>query len=72
MFPDDFRARRSPTLNILAGLLTEGVQAGLFRDDDVWELAITTDDHRQAYRSVVTSPALTRSTTTRGAQDQTL
>jgi AcrR family transcriptional regulator len=41
MFPSDFRARRSPTLNLLADQLTEGMRAGLFRDDDVWEAAIT-------------------------------
>jgi AcrR family transcriptional regulator len=41
MFPADFRAGRSPTLNLLAEQLTEGMRAGLFRGDDVWEAAIT-------------------------------
>jgi AcrR family transcriptional regulator len=40
MFPDDFRARRSPTLNVLVEQLTEGMRTGLFRIDDVWEVAI--------------------------------
>ena len=40
MYPADFRARRSPTLNVVAEQLTEGMRTGLFRDDDVWEIAI--------------------------------
>ena len=40
MYPADFRARRSPTLNVVAELLGEGMRSGLFRDDDVWEIAI--------------------------------
>jgi len=32
--------RRSPTLNVVAELLGEGMRTGLFRDDDVWEIAI--------------------------------
>ncbi|GHJ48938.1 TetR family transcriptional regulator [Catellatospora sp. TT07R-123] len=41
MFPEDFRARRSPTLNLLVEQLTAGIEGGVFRDDDVWEVAIT-------------------------------
>jgi AcrR family transcriptional regulator len=41
MYPTDFRAGRSPTLNVLAELLAEGARDGTFRDDDVWEVAIT-------------------------------
>jgi AcrR family transcriptional regulator len=39
-FPEDFRARRSPTLNVVADLLVRGMQAGLLRDGDPWDLAM--------------------------------
>lgn len=39
-FPEDFEAGRSPTLNVLAALLIEGVRVGRFRHSDEWELAI--------------------------------
>ncbi len=41
MFPEDFRARRSPTLNLMAEQLAAGMDDGVFRRDDVWEVAIT-------------------------------
>jgi AcrR family transcriptional regulator len=37
-FPEDFRARRSPTANPSADVLAEGMEAGYFRKDDVWEI----------------------------------
>lgn len=40
-FPEDFRARRSPTLNVIADALAEGMREGVLRDDDPWELAMT-------------------------------
>lgn len=40
-FPHDFEASQSPTLTILAEILTEGMQIGRFRSSDVWELALT-------------------------------
>lgn len=40
-FPEDFRARSSPTLNVIADLLAEGIQRGLLRDRDPWDLAMT-------------------------------
>jgi AcrR family transcriptional regulator len=40
-FPEDFRARSSPTLNVIADLLAEGMQRGLLRDRDPWDLAMT-------------------------------
>jgi AcrR family transcriptional regulator len=40
MYPADFRDRRSPTLNVLADLLTEGMADGQLRRDDEWEVAI--------------------------------
>lgn len=39
-FPEDFRARRSPTLNLVADTLAEGMQAGIFRKDDIWDTAM--------------------------------
>jgi len=39
-FPEDFRARRSPTLNLIADTLDEGMRAGIFRKDDIWDVAM--------------------------------
>ena len=39
-FPEDFRARRSPTLNVVADLLAEGIRRRLLRDGDPWDLAM--------------------------------
>ncbi|WP_166678218.1 TetR/AcrR family transcriptional regulator [Kribbella kalugense] len=40
-FPADFRARKSPTLNLVADAVTAGVEQHLFRgDDDVWETSL--------------------------------
>jgi AcrR family transcriptional regulator len=36
-YPEDFKARRSPTANVLADLVAEGMRTGLFRKGDVWE-----------------------------------
>lgn len=37
-FPQDFKTGRSPTANLTAELIQEGMQTGLFREDDVWEI----------------------------------
>ncbi|HEX4021155.1 MAG TPA: TetR/AcrR family transcriptional regulator [Acidobacteriaceae bacterium] len=39
-FPDDFRARRSPTLNLVADGVAEAMQAGKLKKDDCWEVAL--------------------------------
>jgi AcrR family transcriptional regulator len=39
-YPDDFTGGGSPTLSVLAGLLTEGVRRRVFREHDVWEQAL--------------------------------
>lgn len=39
-FPEDFRARQSPTLNVVADLLTRGMDAGVVRNGDPWNLAM--------------------------------
>jgi AcrR family transcriptional regulator len=40
-FPEDFRARRSPTLNVLADTVDECMRAGLLRTDDIWDVAMS-------------------------------
>lgn len=40
-FPEDFRARRSPTLNVVADMLVQGMQTGLLRDGDPWDISMT-------------------------------
>ena len=39
-YPEDFRARRSPTLNPIADAVRAAMRAGLLRKDDVWEVAL--------------------------------
>jgi AcrR family transcriptional regulator len=48
-FPDDFRARRSPTLNPVADLLQKAMEAGYLKQDDVWELAMELWAHTHGY-----------------------
>ncbi|MDO1528581.1 TetR/AcrR family transcriptional regulator [Fulvimonas sp. R45] len=40
-YPEDFRARRSPTLNVVADTLAEGMREGVLRRDDPWDVAMT-------------------------------
>jgi len=37
-FPRDFKARRSPTANVMAEVVEEGIRSGEFRADDAWEI----------------------------------
>lgn len=39
-FPADFRARRSPTMNVVADTVTAAMEAGAIRRDDAWEIAM--------------------------------
>jgi AcrR family transcriptional regulator len=41
-FPGDFRAGRSPTARFSAEALEAGMKDGIFRKDDVWEIAFET------------------------------
>ncbi len=41
-FPGDFRAGRSPTAKFAAAALETGMKKGVFRKDDVWEIAFET------------------------------
>ena len=40
-FPEDFRDRQSPTFNVIADKLAEGMERGLFRRADPWDVAMT-------------------------------
>jgi len=37
-YPADFKAGYSPTANLLARVVREGMESGYFRRDDVWEI----------------------------------
>lgn len=37
-YPHDFKAGRSPTANVTAELIEEGMKSGYFRKDDAWEI----------------------------------
>lgn len=37
-YPQDFKAGGSPTANLMAEAVREGMKSGDFRDDDVWEI----------------------------------
>jgi AcrR family transcriptional regulator len=39
-YPEDFQARRSPTLNPLADRVAEAMADGWMKEDDVWEVAL--------------------------------
>ncbi|MGN6092849.1 MAG: TetR/AcrR family transcriptional regulator [Luteibacter jiangsuensis] len=39
-FPEDFHARRSPTLNLIADAIVEGIAQGALRKLDEWDLAM--------------------------------
>jgi AcrR family transcriptional regulator len=39
-FPEDFRARRSPTLTPIADCVAEAMDCGALKQDDVWEIAL--------------------------------
>lgn len=40
-FPEDFRERQSPTLTIIADAIAEGIERGVMRPDDPWDVAMT-------------------------------
>ena len=48
-FPDDFRARRSPTLNIIADIVSSWMKLGELKRDDVWEMAMELWAHVHGY-----------------------
>jgi AcrR family transcriptional regulator len=48
-YPQDFRARRSPTLNPIADMLAGEMEKGLLKQDDVWEVAFALWAHIHGY-----------------------
>ena len=48
-YPEDFRARRSPTLNPIADLVAKGMESGSLKKDDVWEVALELWAHTHGY-----------------------
>jgi len=48
-YPDDFRARRSPTLNPIADLVAQAMESGYLKRDDVWEIALELWAHAHGY-----------------------
>ena len=48
-YPDDFRARRSPTLNPIADLVAQAMESGYLKSDDVWEIALELWAHTHGY-----------------------
>ncbi|MGA8438610.1 MAG: TetR/AcrR family transcriptional regulator [Candidatus Sulfotelmatobacter sp.] len=48
-FPDDFRARRSPTLNLTADTVALWMKLGKLKRDDPWEIAIELWAHVHGY-----------------------
>jgi AcrR family transcriptional regulator len=41
-YPEDFRARRSPTANLSADVIARAMETGYFAKDDVWEITFET------------------------------
>ena len=48
-YPADFRARKSPTLNVIADELSEGIRTGDLRKSNVWEIAFGLWAHVHGY-----------------------
>lgn len=48
-YPDDFRARRSPTLNPLADAVARLMSAGALKEDDLWEVTLDLWAHAHGY-----------------------
>ncbi len=48
-FPQDFRARRSPTLNPIADAVARWMKDGYIKQDDVWETALEIWAHAHGY-----------------------
>ena len=40
-YPEDFQARRSPTLTVVADAVADAMAAGVLREDDVWDVTMT-------------------------------
>lgn len=40
-YPEDFQARRSPTLTVVADAVADAMTAGALRTDDIWDVTMT-------------------------------
>lgn len=45
-FPEDFRAGRSPTFNLLVDAVVEGMRQGVLKPDDPWDVAMAVTAHQ--------------------------
>lgn len=48
-YPDDFRAGRSPTLNVVAKIVSSWMKLGKLKRDDIWEIAVELWAHAHGY-----------------------
>jgi AcrR family transcriptional regulator len=48
-YPEDFRARRSPTLNPLADTVAKWMEEGALEKDDIWEVTLEIWAHAHGY-----------------------
>ena len=48
-YPEDFRERRSPTLNPVADAVAKWMEKGKLKQDDVWEVAFQLWAHTHGY-----------------------
>ena len=48
-FPEDFRERRSPTLNPVADTVAKWMERGKLKQDDIWEVALQLWAHAHGY-----------------------
>ncbi|MBV9494096.1 MAG: TetR/AcrR family transcriptional regulator [Acidobacteria bacterium] len=44
-FPADFGEGKSPTANLVAEIVADGIRTGHFREDDVWEITFSLGAH---------------------------
>jgi len=48
-YPEDFRAHRSPTLNILFDIVSSWMKLGKLKRDDAWEISMSLWAHAHGY-----------------------
>jgi len=48
-YPEDFRARRSPTLNPIADAVAKWMEQGALEKDDIWEVTLEIWAHAHGY-----------------------
>jgi AcrR family transcriptional regulator len=48
-YPEDFRARRSPTLNLLFNIVSSWIKLGKLKRDDIWEITMSLWAHAHGY-----------------------